>query len=172
MSLAKRKHPDFPEAIRDGKVIAGVYLTTESEWREHVSEKMLIMLMGLPRAGKSMWARASGVPVVNPDSIRLAMHEQPYIKAAEPFVWAIAKTMVKALFLAGHDKVVLDATNTTRKRRDEWRDGDWAVRVHEFTASIDLCIQRAKSSNRDDLIPVIERMFENYEPLDDDEERL
>ena len=79
----------------------------------------LTLTVGLPQSGKSTWAMQQGVPVVNPDSIRLAIHGQPFIGDAEPFVWATARTMVNAMFIAGHQHVILDATNTTRKRRDK-----------------------------------------------------
>ncbi len=121
----------------------------------------LFLTVGLPRSGKSTWAREQGCPIVNPDSIRLALHGSNYQALAEPFVWAIAKTMVRALFLAGHAKVVLDATNTTQARRHEWR-GDWRVQYQLFDVPADVCIERAKASGREDLIPVIERMAESF----------
>jgi predicted kinase len=84
----------------------------------------LILTVGLPRSGKTTWARAQGVPVASPDAISRALHGQRFIGVAEPFVWAIAKLMVRALFLAGHPTVIVDATNTTQKRRDEWKSDD------------------------------------------------
>jgi hypothetical protein len=62
--------------------------------------KRLILTCGLPRSGKSTWARGQGVPVVNPDSVRLALHGQVYRKESENMVWAIAETMIRALFIA------------------------------------------------------------------------
>jgi len=127
---------------------------------------VLILTVGLPRSGKSMWAQKRGCPVVNPDSIRIALHGQPYIQEAEAFVWAIAYVMVEALFVAGHPTVVVDATNNTTKRRDEWekRFSKRAIVEYEtFDASKEVCIERAKASGREDLIPVIERMAEEKE---------
>jgi len=89
----------------------------------------LILTVGLPCSGKSTWALQQtrryaspiyGSPIVCPDQIRLALHGQRFVAMAEPFVWAIARTMVISLFGAGHQKVILDACNTTRKRRDDW----------------------------------------------------
>ena len=128
----------------------------------------LILTVGVPRSGKSTWARKQGHPIVNPDSIRLALHGQAFIKEAEPHVWAIAKTMVNALFLAGHDTVILDATNTTRKRRDEWV-GDWEREFKVFDTPKVICMQRAMDSGRTDLLDVIGRMFDNYQPVEGDE---
>jgi predicted kinase len=130
----------------------------------------LIMTVGLPRCGKSTWSMKQGHPVVNPDSIRLALHGQPFIGEAEPFVWAIAKTMVRSLFLAGHEVVILDATNLTRKRRDEWKSDLWEREFKKFLVAKIVCIRRAMDTDREYLIPVIEKMSEDYEPVEKDEE--
>ena len=79
--------------------------------------------------------------------------------------WA-AYLMAKALFLAGHASVIIDATNISEKRRAEWekRFSGYLVEIKRFNASKEECIQRAKESGRLDLIPVIERMAANEEP--------
>jgi predicted kinase len=135
----------------------------------HAGDKILICTVGLPRSGKTTWARRQAYPVVNPDAIRLAIHGQAFVSRAEPLVWATAKYMVRALFLAGHDRVILDATNTTRKRRDEWRTDEWATFFKYIGTSHEECYERAGEGS--DLIPVITRMALNFEPLGDDEER-
>jgi predicted kinase len=133
----------------------------------------LIATVGLPRSGKTTWAvEAScrlGAAIVCPDAIRLALHGLPFIPEAEPFVWAVAKTMVRALFLAGHSVVIVDATNVSRKRRDEWKSSKWDTRFHVLETSMQTCLQRAADTGRPDLIPVIERMAGETEPLGPDE---
>jgi predicted kinase len=132
----------------------------------------LILTVGLPRSGKTTWALercAYGIPIVNPDSIRLALHGKPFVPEAEPFVWAIARVMVHALFLAGHDDVIVDATNTTRKRRDDWKSSKWRRQYKVFDTSADECRRRAEETNRPDLIPVIDRMAAAFEPVGEDE---
>ena len=135
---------------------------------ETSTKPTLIILVGLPRSGKSTWAKASGHPIVCPDAIRLALHGQTFCDYAEPMVWTIARYMVKSLFGAGHETVVLDACNTTKKRRQEWESPDeWQTRLEVFCASKDTCIERARATMRPDIIPVIERMAEKIEwPLD------
>ncbi len=127
----------------------------------------LVLCVGLPRSGKTTWALEQGWPIVNPDSIRLALHGAPFIALAEPFVWAIAKCMVRALFLAGHGVVVLDATNVTKKRRDDWVDYSdpplWHREVKLFRTSEEVCLERAIATGRGDLLPVIARMAEAWD---------
>lgn len=126
---------------------------------------ILYLTVGLPRSGKSTWARQSGLPVVCPDEIRLALHGQRFVASAEPTVWATAKLMVAALFGAGHYSVVLDACNTTALRRGEWQDERWQIVYQEFPADMAACIERARATGREDIIPTIERMAAQFEPL-------
>ena len=129
--------------------------------------KTLILLCGLPRSGKSTWAKQQGHPIVNPDSIRLAMHGQRFISATEPLVWVTAKYMVRALFLAGHDTVILDACNTTEKRRQEWyAEGhlnDYAVTLKIIDTPVDVCIDRAVAEGDEAIIPIIEKMAADWD---------
>ena len=131
--------------------------------------KKLWMTVGLPRSGKTTCARGMGFPIVNPDSIRIALHGQRFIAEAEPMVWAIAKYMVIALFEAGHSDVVLDATNTTRARREEWIDKRWVREFVRVDTTKCECIRRAAVSNDEYIIPIIEKMAAQFVPVTDDE---
>lgn len=134
-------------------------------------EKTLLMMVGLPRSGKSTWAQYHHYPIVNPDSIRLVLTGQRVVQQAEPMVWTMARYMVEALFLAGHHTVILDATNINKKYRDQWRSPNWNIRMKIIPTSPDVCKQRAIATGQDDLLPVIDRMYaelmtpENVEDL-------
>jgi len=132
----------------------------------------LILTIGLPLSGKSTWATKQGHPVVNPDSIRLAIHGQPFIPQAEGLVWSIAKIMVRALFFCGHDTVILDATNLTEERRSEWRSSKWDLSYEIFHADEETCLARATLQNRMDMVPVIKRMAAQMEPLTEGEVKI
>jgi Ca2+-binding EF-hand superfamily protein len=75
--------------------------------------------------------------------------------------------------------VILDATNTTKARRDEWKSNDWQTRFKVFDTKAEECIRRAKLQNNaagqplidEEIIPVIERMQAKFEPLVEDELR-
>ncbi len=131
--------------------------------------KKLIMTIGLPRSGKSTWARKQGVPMVNPDSIRSALYggffKEDYEFGEE--IWKTAKLMVKSLFIAGHDTVILDATNTTTELRKYWvdvlvnvfkRGNNCEIEYKEFNTSKEECIQRAKNNGPKYLVSIIEKM--------------
>lgn len=135
--------------------------------------KTLTLMVGLPRSGKTTKAFELSkhwfAPIVNPDSIRLALHGDAYIQSAEPYVWAIAKTMVSALFLAGHDRVIFDACNNTVKRRLEWKSKEWKRDYHIVGTSADVCLDRARENGSLHLLPTINRMAKKHEPVTQEE---
>jgi predicted kinase len=126
-------------------------------------ENKLIMLIGLPRSGKSTIARSMNIPIVDTDAIRKALGVFPFIPDSESVVWFIAKYMVKALFYAGHTEVVLDATNLTIDSRREWKSSLYTIVYFPVTTSEEECINRAKKTNQEYLIPVIKRMAQTIE---------
>ena len=130
-----------------------------------MNDKCLICMVGLPRSGKSTIAQNMGHPIVCPDAIRLALHGKPFVSEAEAMVWVMARYMVRSLFLAGHGVVILDATNITKKRRAAWLTDQWATRFSVVETDVTECLRRAKEEKRQDLVPVIERMNAQYEPL-------
>lgn len=130
----------------------------------------LILMVGLPRSGKSTIAKYISkkwnAPIVNPDSIRLVLHGQAYYPPAEPMVWAIAKTMVRALFAAGHDSVIIDACNNTKHRRDEWKswDDEWKIEIVVVHETMETLLERA--GDNQSLVDTIERMAKQHEHPD------
>lgn len=157
-----------------GLITEGTHCTADPQhdremavMRDH--KKVLVATVGLPRSGKSTWARSQAYPVVNPDAIRIAIHGQRYCEQAEPWVWATAKAMTRALFLAGHDVVILDATNTTRKWRDEWRSKEWGLFFKVIDTPRNVCLARAEAEGDKEIVPVIERMAAGFEALANDE---
>jgi predicted kinase len=131
----------------------------------------LILTVGLPRSGKTTWARNyadqsnNRVAIANPDAIRLAHQNNVFIAETEPFIWVVTRIMARSWFLYGYEEVILDATNTTRERRDWWRDGNWEVAFKVCDTPAEECRRRAVSSGRDDLLPIIDRMQATFEPV-------
>lgn len=133
----------------------------------------LILMVGLPYSGKTTRALKLGLPIVSPDAVRVALHGERYLQAAEPMVWTLAVIMVKALFEAGHSHVIVDATNNTVKRRQFWADaGDWTVQYQIIDTPEKLCVQRAQQADDLDIVPVIARMASGHEPVERDEQSV
>ena len=142
-----------------------------------MGELLIICMMGLPRSGKSTKARVlseeAGIPIVNRDSIRLALHGQRYVQIAEPMVKAISGIMVNALFIAGHKTVIVDETNMRRSTRDFWASLNPDARIEFWYVDTpkEECLRRAQFMNDEIIQPVIERMAADFEPLGEDEKK-
>lgn len=135
-----------------------------------MNQKTLLITVGLPYSGKTTWALFQEKPIVSPDAIRLSLHGDPYIDAAELMVWTIAQYMVQALFIAGHPQVIVDGCHVTQKCRDLWRANAgsgqylrWHNHFHIFETPDSVCHQRAKNENDERIRPIIERMSEEWE---------
>lgn len=125
-----------------------------------MNENTLIVMVGIPRSGKTTWARRQGFPIVSPDAVRIALHGKPFIPSAEGLVWAMTRVFVRALFLAGHRVVILDATSITEEQRNAWTSKRWGVRYRFIDTPVEECLRRAKDGGRPDLVPVIKKMVE------------
>lgn len=126
-----------------------------------MTKPRLVATVGLPRSGKSTWSMKQGCPVVNPDGIRKALGVFPWNPETESTVWYLAHMMVKSLFAAGHPVVILDATNLTERRRNEWRSSKYDLSFKVFTADALTCVARCDETNQS-LRPVILRMAQEY----------
>jgi len=133
----------------------------------------LVLLVGLPRSGKSTVAKklskATGFPVVNRDSVRLAYHGKRFAPEHEGIVNTITTSMVKALFLAGAEGVILDETNIRRDRRRQWHSDAWETRYYHIPTTPEVCKERAIATGQPDLLPVIDRMHGQFVDFGEDE---
>ncbi len=109
----------------------------------------LAIMCGLPKSGKTTYAKtlqADGWVRLCPDEVRLVLHGQAFVPAAEPLVWANVELAARAL-LHGEHKVLIDATNTTAKRRRQWLDlaKSYGIPLEAFV--MDTSIQECRDRN-------------------------
>jgi adenylylsulfate kinase-like enzyme len=143
---------------RQQELVAAIADAHESQPIGH-----LILMVGLPYSGKSTKAREMGHPIVSPDAIRLALHGERFRRESEPMVWAMAQTMVTALFLAGHETVIVDACHVSEKRRNKWFDDRWTITHVLVRTTKTECIRRAVSAYDTNIMPSIHRMADAFE---------
>lgn len=107
----------------------------------------LILMVGLPRSGKSSEARQMGYPIVCRDSIRYALGGTIRYFKEEKRVSEIEEIMVASLFHAGHQDVIVDACHLRPKYRNRWRSlaekNDWNVYIFHVMTSLETCLSRA-----------------------------
>ena len=126
-------------------------------------QNILILTIGLPRSGKSTWAKQQRFPIVSKDALRLSIHGERFLPHAELLIDTLATYMVRSLFLAGHTTVIVDECHVTKNRRERWRNNLWLVQYQTFHTSKEECIKRAQMDNDYEIVPVIERMAAEME---------
>jgi len=139
-----------------------------------LKKKTLIVMVGLPRAGKSTWSLSTKFPIVAFDSFMSAKnYEDKYEdQRAKDEVIELMKIAIQALFLSGHDYVIVDGTNHTKAHRERWKKWHPGItEFKEFNTPVDVCIQRAIQTRKKYLIPQIKKLAEMFEPLDKTERR-
>lgn len=141
---------------------------------------LIIILVGLPRSGKTTLAnylkeRIPGSAILNPDSVRLALHGKPYIQSAEKTVWAMVEVFLKSLIHAGHKTIIIDSCNTTESRRKAWKtslseSSPYLYEVIELDTPEQECLSRLPfyldEENKEGLKQAIIRMNNNRERID------
>ena len=149
-------------------------LNEESCDCEQAIRSTVYILVGLPRSGKSTLAeRYKGYKaIISADQLRYLVYGQRFWGTGEDMLWAIRKIALTMLLEQGID-IVIDETNTTIARRkpiiELARKHGYDVEAIVINTPKEVCIERAKAGGDDNLIPVIERMASQYEPVSLDE---
>ncbi len=132
--------------------------------------KNLYMLIGLPRSGKTTWAKQkqelSGGVIVSADAIRWSVYGQRFWELGEPLVWGLRDVLLRTLLEQGVD-IIIDETNTKEARRTPTikiaKNYGYEVYGVIVSTTAEECIRRAEDEEDDKIIPVIQRMAEQYE---------
>lgn len=135
----------------------------------------LTMMIGLPRSGKS--TRVEKIKrdevIVSADELRYLVYGQRYFKGGEALMWSIRKILLEYLMKQDID-IIIDETNITKDIRkntiDLAKKYNYQVDGIYMETKKEECIKRAKESNQEDLIPIIEQMSEKIEFIEPNEE--
>jgi predicted kinase len=127
--------------------------------------------VGLPLSGKSSFCKQeqslNNAVIICPNTIRKALHGELFIPTAEPFVWAITETTIRALLMDSHS-VILDACNNSVKRREIWTrmaaEFNIQLTIYNMEPGYDVCTERNTKQKRYDQ-SVIDGMYKRWEPV-------
>ena len=129
-------------------------------------DKTLIILVGLPRSGKSTIAcqlqDTGNAMRLNADTIRYNMYGENYIGSLEPYVWAEFEHMYKYLLQTGIN-ICIDNTNIKQSNRETLIKSAKEYgykKIYEFfiDTPMETCFQRAMETGKEYLLDVIARM--------------
>ncbi len=134
--------------------------------------KRLYVIYGLPYSGKTTYCKSLGIPIVNPNVVRKIVHNKQFKNGNDDgLVDVFTKYMIASLFDAGHESVVLDASNLTRQRRDTFIDKRWTRQFVCINTAKEVCIQRALDDlNNIKVAGIIEELAKTTEPVQIPEE--
>jgi len=120
-----------------------------TQWGDN--KKKLIVTVGLTGSGKSTWAQKSGYPVVGRDAFGHALNAfncfDAFSKKNYQKLFIILKIAIYALFDSGHDTVVLDWTNVTKKDREYWLHDSWETEYKIIPTDVETCLSRNNRPN-------------------------
>jgi len=134
--------------------------------------KEALILVGLPRGGKSTWARKQGLPIVDPDGLRMVLGGKKHCPEHDKEVWRIAPIMLAALFEAGHDKVIVDSTSLTRARRMLFASPNWKQTFIMHLTPLKTCEENCRRLGQEEIIPHLARKAEGFEPISQEEGKI
>lgn len=137
---------------------------------DYAKKSTVYIMVGLPRSGKSTYVERfkGNKAIISADQLRYLVYGQRFWGPGEDMMWAIRKIALTMLMEQGID-IVIDETNTTNARRkpiiELARKHNYLVEVVVINTPKEVCIERAKADGDSNLIPVIERMAEQFEPI-------
>lgn len=128
---------------------------------------MILGLVGLPRSGKSTFkkwlCKEYNFVDICKDDIRLDLYGQRFYEKGDPYVHAIANTMLGVL-TKQNINIIIDETSLTIKSRKILQSKcHQEIKWVYFNTDSSICKQRAIDTKQNDLLQVIDYMKDNME---------
>lgn len=131
----------------------------------------LIMTVGLPRSGKTTWARSTGLPVLDIDAVWIALGNKgtpDYSPKQAETVAVLTRTMIQSLFFSGNNQIILCSCFLTRGEREFWADPSWVRLFKVFDTPYETCKERSIGG---EWLKDLEYKNKSFQPLTPEELR-
>lgn len=131
-------------------------------------ETCLVLLIGLPGAGKSTFLRRLGWPGLSSDDLRRQIFDDPEEQSHPELVFSLLRHLLRARLLAARPATFVDATNLTPRERAPLlaiaADFDCLACALFFEVPLEVC--RRRNRRRPAAVPeaVLERMAAKLRP--------
>lgn len=131
-----------------------------------MSQKVMIVTVGVAGAGKGQWARSTGLPLIMAATIRAQMRCQSVLPISDKAVYSAAKVAAAALLADGAPAVIVHAPNLTAWQRWDWGGRGWSRRFVVFDVNREAHLKSAADAGRSaSFIEHLESQFGRFEPF-------
>jgi predicted kinase len=130
----------------------------------------ITLMCGVARSGKTTWVNNNKKDtdiIISADEIRKIVYGQRFWQDGESIMWSIRTMMLEYLMKQGKD-IIIDETNTTKKRRFSIiklaNKHNYIIGINVITGiTEEECKKRAIETDMSDLLSIIEYQYKNFE---------
>jgi len=133
----------------------------------------LIVLVGLPGAGKSTYVERRGLPALSSDEVRRLLADDPADQSIHAKVFATLRYLARQRLGVGRPVTYIDATHLTRRERKPWIQmaAEYGCEVEAIFFDVPVEVCRERNRGRERVVPdeAMERMAAKLQPPKEEE---
>jgi predicted kinase len=128
-----------------------------------VSERKVILAIGLPGSGKSTYFARRGIVPLSSDLIRQLLYDDAADQRRPDWVFTALRELLRRRLASGARTSYIDATNLTRRNRREFlaiaREAGCVAEALFFDVPLDVCLERNRNRAHGDGVPAKREMI-------------